>query len=316
MDTSSPHDIEKLSDSISFSSRVSGSRSDPTLSTHDRLNESTKRKIVSSREDGDPSATAPTSPLGTLGRLPPELRIIIYKYVAEDCSILPNKQKKLSNMADRELFPHFLLTSKQLCREIIEFDEKFARPIIILVQSADGERLNWSLSDATDSTFASTWQKATELTIVAEYCPREGRWGDMLEHDHVFLALLYRNILVARDSRIRHDKVTHAHFIWYIDNWSKVQGSEKPRSTLHELVKNLIDDGIWDYLLGSKRFPNLTEVEIGIRSRSAATQLHYNYHFRMKDGKYIADTIFAAPSTQWSTLFVTCLTVVALYILK
>lgn len=112
----------------------------------DRLNESTERTTT---EAGNLSAKAPPSSLETLSRLPPELRIPIYKYVARNCSIAPNKPKQLEKIIGNEFFPQFLSTSKQLFGEFTEFHKKLASPIVLLERADEG--LDQRLSAAIDS---------------------------------------------------------------------------------------------------------------------------------------------------------------------
>lgn len=133
----------------------------------------------------------------------------------------------------------------------------------------------------------------------------------------------------------RYDNMTRLRFIWHINSWSKVQTLQKPRSWLdlafHEATKLAMGELSHN---SEARSPNLIEIDISVRYRSAATHLHHNYHFRREDGKFIADTIFVPPSTPWRNRqeqilqlakwwpqnflrrLVVCLIVVALYVVK
>lgn len=328
MDTSSHRDINKLLDSIhSSSSPIPISRSHPAPSIQDRLNESTERTTT---EAGNLSAKAPPSSLGTFE--PPSARVEDSRIQIRGPKLQYSTKQTKATWEDHRgrVLPTIPLNKQTAVWRIHRILQEVCMPNRSFRESRR-RRAGSRLSATIDSTLASTCDKVTTLTVVAAYVEGEKKhWKLRLEN------LFWRMICIENlQSEAQYDNITRLRFIWHIHSWSKVQTLQKPRSWLdlafYETTKLAMGELSH---ISEARFPNLTEIEIGVRYRSAATDLHHNYHFRMEDGKFIADTIFVPPSTRWRNpqeqmlrrakwrhqnflrCLVVCLIVVALYIVK
>ncbi|KAE9983740.1 hypothetical protein EG328_009540 [Venturia inaequalis] len=236
--------------------------------------------------------------LGTLGKLPAELRMEIYKIVADDCTIPLNDPDNLDGLTNfRSAEPLALVVvSKQLREEFKAVHEKNAWPTVLCF-FVKGQREIMEHVEKALSLFDKNvllGRQITRLTVVAYAFGGCMELSNMAEFLKELLAppthtKAEPNILSdpPNHPNPHHAQLTKLRVILYIGHWSTMKRLQRGRDEdLGAICQMIILGTDIDHEPRQRRFENLEDLELCLRYTSRYSTEQYTFNFSRRSDRF------------------------------
>ncbi|KAE9983743.1 hypothetical protein EG328_009543 [Venturia inaequalis] len=247
----------------------------------------------------------PIPALGTFSRLPPELRLMVYRDLAQDSTKAHNERKSMSKITNKGSLPPGLLLASKTAREEFEpYYQKEAWPTIIYTPEAGVDQRphieSCCILEELLKNILPSNKRLPKFSIVLSSMRDGGRVCEVCHVAGLILDLIYKR----RDADLDLDpdkNIERIRVIWYVQSWETMRRLEFKENELNVGLSRA-----WHFLLeadehlraqfgGVQRFPSLKNLEVCVRYKED----HYTYQYTVQDGKAEADTLIVPLATRY-----------------